>query len=234
MWDNLTVKGFHFDSASEYADAKHEADTIDYISSKMDVDEPNIALKVYYKLLERQTMHTVVGLCFLNKLRENVIESGLIDENELTTIRAPKADYTLEPTLTGDETALENSVAASEYSNDISEDIPEKGEDEITPGEEVKELKNNLSLYKTKEKKASNMVIYYQSKVKKLGIIIAALVIIVLVLIGIAYYNNNITPVSDEIILQDKYAQWQESLDAKEKELKLREEEILAKEQMSK
>ena len=71
MWDNLTVNGFHFDSAAEYAEAKKEFEAIEYICSKMDVNNPETAFKVYYKLLERKNLHTIVGYSFLKELVTN-------------------------------------------------------------------------------------------------------------------------------------------------------------------
>ena len=77
MWEGLKIGGFQFDDSMEYALAKKESDIIGYITERMNINDPQVALLVYYKLLERQDMKTVVGLSFLKQLRDYCVESIL-------------------------------------------------------------------------------------------------------------------------------------------------------------
>ena len=83
MWEGLQVSGFQFDDSMEYALAKKEADIINYIIERMDISDPQVALKVYYKLLERQDFKTVVGFTFLKQLRDFCVQNGVVDEESI-------------------------------------------------------------------------------------------------------------------------------------------------------
>lgn len=76
MEEKLRIGNFEFTDAAEYAAAKREADAVEYIRAKTDVTNPEIALKVYNKLLERKSFVTVVGTAFLQELYEKALESG--------------------------------------------------------------------------------------------------------------------------------------------------------------
>lgn len=224
MWDNLTVKGFHFNSAKEYADAKKESDTIDYICSKMDIKNPEIALKVYIKLLDRQTMSTVLGICFLKQLRDTVLASNMIDEEELKTIHSPSFAPEEDSTEFGDETALLNSETASEYASSVEAGLPEESDNK--PSDAMKRLNRDLNSSLNKEKEARNMIGYLKSKIKKLWLLIAGLAAIIALLFAIAVHNNNLVFVDEEIALQDKYSAWEEDLSSREAAVKAREKEL--------
>ena len=224
MWDNLTIKGFHFNSAKEYADAKKESDTIDYICSKMDIKNPEIALKVYIKLLDRQTMSTVLGICFLKQLRDTVLASNMIDEQELKTIHSPSFAPEEDSTEFGDKTALLNSETASEYASSVESELPEESDDK--PSDAMKRLNRDLSNSLNKEKEARNMIGYLKSKIKKLWLLIAGLAAIIALLFAIAVHNNNLVFVDEEIALQDKYSAWEEDLSSREAAVKAREKEL--------
>lgn len=226
MWDNLSIGGFHFSSAAEYADAKHENDTIAYISSKMDLSNPEIALKTYYKLLERQTFHTVIGLSFLSGLRGHILESGLISEEELKTIPAPILTETESTVQVGDEQDLEKEA---EYSDDEANEEAEDSELSEDDKEAYTKLRRDIGQYKDLEKKARNIADYNRGIVKRLKIIIAGLAALIILLFVLALYNKNITFTNEEIAVQDKYSAWAEELtererivEEKEKALELR------------
>lgn len=225
MWDNMTIKGFHFSSAAEYADAKHEAETIDTIMSRMDVTNPEIALKVYFKLLERQTLHTIVGISFLKQLYDCVIKAGIIDESELKAINAPilterEAENV---TQTGDETALANDTDANEYSSDVEESIPDESDEDEKPGDAIRRLNRDINSSRERERKLKTVADFYRLKVKKLRIIIIALIVVVTAIFILAIRNNNLQFTTQEIAAQDKYAAWEEELTAREKAVEAKE-----------
>ena len=224
MWDNLTIKGFHFNSAKEYADAKKESETIDYICSRMDINNPEIALKVYIKLLDKQTMNTILGICFLKQLRDTVLASNMIDEEELKTIHSPSFMTEEDSTEFGDETALLNSQSASEYAADVDAGIPEDEDDK--PSDTIRRLTRELNDRANKEKQAKNMVDFLKSKIKKIWLLVFGLIIVIGILFAIAVHNNNLVFVDEEIALQDKYSAWEEELTAREEAVKAREKAL--------
>lgn len=218
MWDNLSIGGFHFSSAAEYADAKHELDTINLIASKMDLNNPEIALKAYYKLLEKNTFHTVIGLSFLSKLRSEIREAELISEEELKTIPAPILTEVEAPNQVGDENDLENENKIND--EDDGESESEEDKDSYT------KLKRDAGLYRDMEKKARSIADYNRDMVKKLKIVIAGLCVVIVVLFVMALYNKNVTFTNEEIAFQDKYSAWQEELEERERAVQLKEEEL--------
>lgn len=226
MWDNLTVDGFHFDSAADYADARRESEAIAHIRSKMDIKNPEIALKVYYKLLDRQSFHTVIGICFLKELRDCVTASNMVEEQELKTIHSPVMAASEDTTEVGDEEALENSQIASDYSDSVEDEMPKTTDDDSKPGDVIKQLNRDLNDQIKKQTKAANLNAYLRGRIKNMYIVIAAFVVIIAVLFAIAFHNNNLIFVDEEMALQDKYSAWEEDLMAREKEIKLREAEL--------
>ncbi len=214
MWDNLTVNGFHFETAAEYAEAKKEHEAIEYICSKMDVNNPETAFKVYYKLLERKNLHTIVGYSFLKELRDRIAESGIISESELRSINAPKVSNRPEQDNTvGDETSLEidtHTTAAATNEQAVAS----------MPG----------SKERSKEKKLKAVADYYRFKNRNCHIVIAALAVIIIVIFAITYYRGGLDFTDTEIMVQNKYSAWAEELAEKEAKLEIREKELDEKE----
>lgn len=213
MRENLTVNGFHFDSAMEYAEAKHEADTINCICSRMDITNPEISFKVYCKLLDRNTLHTIVGMSFLKKLRDNIIESGIVEESALKFIHAPSLQFSDVKGDTGDEDALEHDSVASEVSDEVNDAIPSDDDEENT--DELRRLNRDIGMYRDREKKLSQEAETYRTKSRRFLIIIIALIVVIGILFSFTISNNNFA--DKEIELQNQYAEWAEELDAREK-----------------
>ena len=221
MWENLTVKGFSFESAAEYSEAKHEAESIDYICSRMDADNPEIALKIYTKLLERNNLHTIVGISFLKVLRDRITAAGICSDEELRSIHAPVlvfSDVTLD---TGDENALERDNISSESADNIEGAMPAEDDDNPT---EMRRLNRDINMYREREKKLKTVAEHYRTLSRSLIIIAAALAVIVAALLGLSIYNNNLEVKDAEIAIQDKYAAWEEELEAREALIKQYEE----------
>lgn len=203
MWDNLTVNGFRFDDAKEFAQAKREVEAIEYITMKMDVTDPNTAVKVYYKLLERQSLHTVVGISFLKELRNTIITSGIVSDEDLKCIDVltKKREGRIESF--GDETSLAVEAATPELE-------PPSTEDPAV----------------IRERRATGLMLYYKQCFSKARIVI---VVLALVIIGmfIITATSDRSPFADmETEIQNKYAEWEEELEQRERELDEREGEI--------
>ena len=222
MWEGLKVGGFLFDDSMEYARAKKESDIINYISERMDISDPQIALKVYYKLLDRQDMKTVVGLTFLKQLRDFCVDNGIVDESQIKVISIPSEQSKKGKVSSyGDENALEIDSAIAESSSDMDnrfDRLDNKIEEEFSETE--KALKRDIQNHISQENKYKNVADYYRAKTKKCYYGIAALVIIIIVLFIMAIKNGD-TPFTDaEKDIQDRYAAWAEDLAEREAALK--------------
>ena len=226
MWEGLTVGGFQFDDSMEYAQAKKEADIINYIVERMDVTDPQVALKVYYKLIERQDLKTVVGLAFLKQLRDYCIQNEVVDDETIKLISI-KSDKKGKLSSFGDERALEVDTAISDSASDIDngfEHLDTKISEEFSETE--KELKRNIQEHISKENKFKAVAEHYRDKAKKCYFVIAGLAIVIIILFVLALKTGN-TPFNDaEEEIQDRYAAWAEELTERENAVVIREKAL--------
>ena len=226
MWEGLQVSGFQFDDSMEYALAKKEADIINYIIERMDISDPQVALKVYYKLLERQDLKTVVGLTFLKQLRDFCVQNGVADDESIKLINV-KNEKKGKLSSFGDENALEIDSAISDSTKDMDkgfQHLDTKIEDEFS--EKEKELKRNIRDLKSQENKFKAVADHYRNKAKRLYFVITGLVVVIIVLFIMAIVSGN-TPFSDtETDIQNRYAAWAEELSEKENMLTEREKAL--------
>ena len=228
MWEGLKIGGFQFDDSMEYALAKKESDIIGYITERMNLNDPQVALIVYYKLLERQDMKTVVGLSFLKQLRDYCVESGVVDDSQIKMIPI-RVENGAKGKLSsyGDEEALETD-AAIETGEEAVKSGFEKLDNKISEefSAEEKQLKRDIQTHVDREKKLKSVADHYKNKLKKCYYVISALAIVIVILFVMAIASGN-TPFSDaEKDLQDRYAGWAEELSAREEAIKYREEQI--------
>lgn len=84
------VSGYSFTSIQEYKEAKREAETIDYIRANTNLKDLNKVLKLYHKLVERQTLKTIVGYGFLKELQDIILKEGIISKDSLPCIKIEK------------------------------------------------------------------------------------------------------------------------------------------------
>lgn len=84
------VAGYSFEDSHEYKEAKREQETVDYIRANTDLSDINKVLKLYNKLVERKTLKSVVGIIFLNELRDNILKAGIVTIDNLPDIKIEK------------------------------------------------------------------------------------------------------------------------------------------------
>ncbi|MBO4781272.1 MAG: hypothetical protein J5522_02655 [Lachnospiraceae bacterium] len=228
MWEGLKIGGFQFDDSMDYALAKKESDIIEYVSERMNISDPQVALLVYYKLLDRQDMNTVVGLTFLKQLRDYCIQSGVVDDSQIRMIPI-KGENNKKGKLSsyGDEDALETDAAISQGEENMDEGLntlENKIEEEFS--NEEKQLKRDIKSHIDRESKLKSVADHYKNKVKKCYYVISALFIIILILFILAVKSGN-TPFSDtEKNIQDKYAAWAEELSEREQAIREKESQL--------
>ena len=166
MWEGLNVGGFMFDDSMEYASAKKESDIINYIIDRMNISDPQVALKVYYKLLERQDFQTVVGITFLKQLRDFCVRSGVAEDSEIKLITVP-GDLTKRGKLSsfGDSSSLEIDTGIHENAKDMDigfEKLDDKIREEFSETE--KNLKRDINEHISKETKFKQIADFYRDK----------------------------------------------------------------------
>lgn len=80
------VQGFLFQSRQEYMKAKKEQEAIAYIKANSDLNNIKSVTKVYNKLTENHTFDTIIGITFLNELREKILKQKDAVEAEMKPI----------------------------------------------------------------------------------------------------------------------------------------------------
>lgn len=86
MARNLVVDGFSFENQEAYNDAQKEAEAISYLSAKTDMNNAANIVKLYNKLIDKQTFVTPVGISFMKDLYDRIIASGIISKENLRPV----------------------------------------------------------------------------------------------------------------------------------------------------
>jgi len=89
MAEKYVVEGYEFDTLEEANQAKVEMDAVKYMSQKTAGAAPEVALKIYRKIVDNNLFHTEIGLDYLRALEEYLIEFGMFDVG--STVDAKKA-----------------------------------------------------------------------------------------------------------------------------------------------
>lgn len=80
------VNGFIFSTNEDFSRAKEEQEVIDHFKTKVDLSNPNDALKLYNRFIEKNTFLTPVGYLFLRELQESILKTGIIKPEEIQKI----------------------------------------------------------------------------------------------------------------------------------------------------
>lgn len=81
-----TVNGFVFRNAAEAEQAKKEADGVTYICDKVNMDEPEMVLQIYNKMIQQRLFETAVGFAYLKELQEYLETIPFINNEDILPI----------------------------------------------------------------------------------------------------------------------------------------------------
>lgn len=84
--EKIVIDGFVFENADEAAQAKKEVDGIAYIHEKMDMDDPQMVLQIYNKMIEQDLFETSVGYCFLKELQKYLRSIPFVEQEQVLSI----------------------------------------------------------------------------------------------------------------------------------------------------
>lgn len=85
----MIVEGVMFRDKIMAQKACHEAESIQYVRSKLDMENPRMVLEMYHKLLKENVFETVVGLMYLKELQSYLLMSPELAGEELQAIELP-------------------------------------------------------------------------------------------------------------------------------------------------
>ncbi len=72
MDKHTVIEGFAFTNEKAALKARHEAESIRYLKTQINMDNPRIVLEFYRKLLAEEVFETPVGLIFLKELYDRL------------------------------------------------------------------------------------------------------------------------------------------------------------------
>ncbi len=84
--DMLTVQGFRFSTLADAKTAEEEYKKMVYISQRMNKDNPEEVLAIYDKMIENGLFVTPVGVDFLMRVREYLVENSAIEPERIRPI----------------------------------------------------------------------------------------------------------------------------------------------------
>ena len=84
------LQGYCFTDVEEYREAKREAESIDYIRAKTDLEDLNKVTKLYYKLVDKQTFQSVIGYEFLKELQDKILDGGISTSDTIPWIKVSR------------------------------------------------------------------------------------------------------------------------------------------------
>ena len=84
---NTKIASYEFQDEWMFEEARKEYEAIQYIKEKTNLKDPGKALKLYKKMNEKPSFHTVIGFDFMQELRNTITQSGLYAEENLAKVK---------------------------------------------------------------------------------------------------------------------------------------------------
>lgn len=95
--NGMMVDGFRFENEAEAAQALKEVEGVKYIKAKVDMDNPEMVLNIYRKMVQQRLFETTVGFSYMKELQEYLQSMPFINKEEILPI--PVSHQTLEESL---------------------------------------------------------------------------------------------------------------------------------------
>lgn len=191
---------------------KKELEGIEYLKENNDMEDINVVLKVYNKLLSQKVFKTKVGKEYLKVLQAKLYESS-IDRRSIRPIPIIDDEF--------DESEEQKK----------NKEVVQKKPTNLPPKKVVAKQASNFNVkveteQKSNEKKQEKDIDKYKIFFINSAILNVILMIVIAVMIYIAGSSKNPTIVDYEKKLLDKYATWQQELEEWEDSLRDREYEL--------
>lgn len=84
--NSVVTGGFVFENEAEAAQAAKEAEGIKYIKSKTDMDNPEMVLQIYNKMIQQNLFETAVGFAYLKDLQDYLISIPYVAKDAVLPI----------------------------------------------------------------------------------------------------------------------------------------------------
>lgn len=195
----VSVGGFSFENKDEAEQAKKEIEGIRYIKTKTDMNDPEVILQVYNKMIGQKLFETAVGYSYLKDLQEYLTTIPFIKNEDILPI--PVTHPRLEESL-------------------------KKQKREIAQKERVRAVRarqHEKKLAKI-DRKALETESYGKLRISLCVNII--LVVCVVAMFAMALTSDSPTIVDYQSKLLNRYASWEQELTEREKAVSEKEQEL--------
>ena len=195
------VEGYEFETKEQADMARNEIDTIRYIRSNSRMDDPDVLLASYNKLVLKAIFVTPVGFDFPHRLQEYLYTIPYIKREDVLPIPV----YRPEPVKAKDKREEKEIVKRAEKRQEEKRKVVEK--------------------HRKKDEKDYRKLFHISTFA---AVVFGIVVIFMFVITGISKDNVTIMNYENEII--DKYEKWEQELTEREQALKEREEALTEQE----
>ncbi len=86
------IDGYQFLNKRDYVKASREKEVVEQMKGSVNWKNPSVAYKLYNKILDKSSFHTIIGLYFLKELREIIVQSGINTKEGLRPITVKKQE----------------------------------------------------------------------------------------------------------------------------------------------
>lgn len=191
------IEGYEFETKKQAQIAQKEAEGIRYIKNQTGMDDPELVLDLYNKLVTREVFVTPVGIGFLRELQEYLHTTPYIKKDDILPI----------PVYRPQPVAEENEKEEKEVQRRAKKREEEK----------AKIVRDDRRKKNRDYRKAFYVSTFF-------AIIFAAGIIGMFVITFLS--GNNVNIMNYESTVIDKYETWESQLEEREAQLKQRELEL--------
>lgn len=242
------IGDFSFETEEDAREAQKEVQAISYIMKQIDNEDPKAVLAAYQQMVKKDLFHTKLGLGFLEDMRKQLLALPEIDAADLPPVPSLPPKPQTERLLIKEEEApapkrpVEKKEGAKPAPKPEAEEKRAGGKSASRPTRQTKEEKvekvEKVEKASRKEKKQKEKIedltpekmTVALKRYKKLSrLLLIACITMLLIIIGMFAINatsQNPTILNYEEKIVDKYASWEEELDAREQELNEREQKL--------
>lgn len=235
------IGDFSFETEEEAREAQKEVQAISYIMKQIDNEDPKAVLAAYQQMVKKDLFHTKLGLGFLEDMRKQLLALPEIDAADLPPVQSLPLKSQTERILIKEEAPapkapVEKKERAKPASKPGAEEKRAGGKSASRPIRQTKEEKAEKTSRKEKREKEKiedltleKMTVALKRYKKLSRLLLIACITMLLIIIGMFAINatsQNPTILNYEEKIVDKYASWEEELDAREQELNEREQKL--------
>lgn len=187
------IDGFLFVSEAEAKQAAKEAEGVAYIRSKTNMEDPEMVLQVYNKMVQQKLFETAVGYVYLKELRDYLYTMPFIEKDSILPIYVTHPAFEQQVKLRAGLLAKQNAAQEKKAGPSTAKGTKSKS---------------------SARKGAKNAD--YKKKFQTMSVICGILAVCVIGMFAITATSNNATILNYENEVINRYEAWEQELTERE------------------